>query len=86
MDITYFSNYSGFAPDVISEEFFPTLYQVPSYAMANAYFSTQIKQAYIFFKMSHVNEGILQDGYYTTPFYPMLERTFSLGISWAFFD
>ena len=86
IDITYFTNYRGFAPDLISEAFFPTDYQVPSYARADAYFSTQIKQAYIFFKLSHVNEGILTDGYYTTPFYPMLERTFSLGISWAFFD
>ncbi|MEM9719430.1 MAG: putative porin [Bacteroidota bacterium] len=86
VEITYFSEYQGFGPDLMSGEFFPTSYQVPGYAMADAFFATQIKQAYIFFKLGHVNEGILQDGYYTTPFYPMLERTFSLGISWAFFD
>ncbi len=86
VDVTYFSSYQGFIPDITSGEFFPSQYQVSNYVVADAYFATQIKQAYLFFKLSHANEGLLQAGYYTTPFYPMLERTFSLGISWAFFD
>ena len=86
IDVSYFSSYQGFVPDIASGEFFPSLYQVPGYVVADAYFATQIKQAYLFFKLSHANEGLLQAGYYTTPFYPMLERTLSLGISWAFFD
>ena len=86
VDLHYFTAYDGLTVDPISGEFFPANYRVPSYVAADAFFATQIKQAYLYFKFNHINESLLRPGYYTTPFYPMLERTFSLGVNWTFFD
>ncbi len=86
IEITYFTNYMGFTMDMTSQEFFPTPYEVSGYPRADAFFATQVKGADIFFKFTHVNEGLLRGGYYTTPFYPMLESTFSLGINWSFYN
>jgi|GEM_PF-2720751 len=72
--------------DPITGEYFPVDYDSPFYIQGDAYFSTQIKRAYIFLKFSHLNDGIGRRGYYTVPFYPSLERTFSLGLNWSFYD
>jgi len=86
VDVFYFTDYRGFTLDMPSGEFFPTNYEVGGYLRTDIYFATKVKVANIFFKFSHINEGLIQRGYYTTPFYPMLERTFSLGIDWSFFN
>ena len=86
VDIYYHTAYVGQTVDPLSREFFPANYEIPGYARVDAFFATQIKRAYIYAKMIHINEGILMAGYYTTPFYPMLERTFTLGVNWSFYD
>jgi len=86
VEVYYFTNYWGFTMDMTSQEFFPTNYRVSGYPRADAFFATKVKGADIFFKFSHWNEGLLREGYYTTPFYPMLESTFSLGINWSFYN
>ena len=86
VDIYYHTAYVGQTVDPLSREFFPANYEIPGYARVDAFFATQIKRAYIYAKMIHINEGILMAGYYTTPFYPLLERTFTLGANWSFYD
>lgn len=86
VEFHYNTAFVGQTVDPLSREFFPTNYEVPAYARMDVFFATQIKRTYIYAKLSHVNEGIFLAGYYTTPFYPMLERTFTLGINWSFYD
>jgi hypothetical protein len=86
VDVYYNTAFVGQSIDVLSNEFFQTNYQVPGYSRVDAYAAMQIKGVYIYGKFTHANEGLLLAGYYTTPFHPMLERSFMLGINWSFFN
>jgi hypothetical protein len=59
---------------------------VPSYPIANLFFGFKINRTRIFARMSHLNQGMTAEGYFTTPYYSGLQRTFDLGIDWLFFD
>ena len=76
----------GHTIDPISTEFYPTDYNVKGYARVDAYFAAKIKRAYIFLKFTNAADELGVAGYYSTPFYPGLKRTFSLGINWSFYD
>nr|MDQ3049196.1 putative porin [Bacteroidota bacterium] len=57
-----------------------------NYPVIDFFINTQIKQARIFFKIDHLNSGLMGNGYVLTPSYPLNDRAFKLGISWKFFD
>ncbi|GAB2774120.1 putative porin [Rhabdobacter roseus] len=61
-------------------------FRVDQYAVADVFATFRIKRVRVFLKMSHVNEGLLGPGYYTTPGYLGLRRTFGFGLSWPLFD
>lgn len=88
MDLEYNTQFPGQTLDPISGEFFPTPYLIPAYPRAHAFFVLHPPRShtYVWFRYQHVNEFFPLQGYYTTPFYPMLERSFSFGVSWTFFD
>ncbi|MEM6262811.1 MAG: putative porin [Bacteroidota bacterium] len=88
IDLHFFSSYIGQTVDPLTGEFFPTTYQIDEYVRADAYFAVQIVKPLIYLKIMHINEALFpgRPGYYTTPFYPELERTFVLGVNWTFFD
>lgn len=86
VDVYYNTNYVGQSVDPLSGTYFPVNYRVPGYARVDVLAAMKIKGVYLYVKFVHANEGLLTAGYYTTPFYPMLERTFTLGVYWSFFD
>lgn len=88
VELEYNNSFAGQTVDPISGEFFPTRYLVPDYPRVHAFFVLHPPRSntYVWFRMQHVNEQFPYLGYYTTPFYPMLERTFSFGASWTFYD
>jgi hypothetical protein len=56
------------------------------YIVADAFASLRIDRVRLLLKMSHINEGIGSLGYYITPRYLGLKRTFSFGVYWPLFD
>ena len=86
IDIHAFNSYQGMTVDPVSGEFFPANYEVPGFARADAYFALRIKRTYAYLKVSNVGEGFPQPAYFTTPAYPMLQRTITIGVNWSFFD
>jgi hypothetical protein len=86
IDVHFRTAYTGMTFDPVSGEFFPADFREEVYFTADVFWAAQIKRAYIFLKVGHVNEGLFTPGYYSVPFYPMLERSFSLGVNWTFFD
>jgi hypothetical protein len=50
------------------------------------YFSLRIHKALVLIKVNNALQGIGGQGYFTTPFYPGLQRSFQFGIKWYFFD
>lgn len=82
---------SGFRPlyfDVSNQQFYaqPVGFQVPAYGRLDAAVITRIKGVEIYVRMVNILDEVVIQGYYTTPYYPMLERTFLFGLDWSFFD
>ena len=83
----YQAGFKGWLFDPASQQFYPqNSYQMPGYPRIDIVFATQIKRAYLFIRAINVAEGFPNAGYFTTPFYPMLDRTVMFGVTWPFFD
>jgi hypothetical protein len=54
--------------------------------VADVFVDLKINQVRLFFKFAHVNQGFPSNGYYVSPSYPGLKRTFFLGLDWPLFD
>ena len=61
-------------------------FTIRNYPVVNVFFSADIRAVSIFLKASYVNQGILNDGYFTTPYYSGYPRRFTLGLKWNFFN
>ncbi|GEO04970.1 hypothetical protein AAE02nite_26340 [Adhaeribacter aerolatus] len=56
------------------------------YPIVDLFLTVDIKSFNGFVKMSHVNQGYPQEGYFSSPYYPGMGRSFVFGIKWMFFD
>ena len=61
-------------------------FTIGGYAVADVFFTADIKAVSIFLKAAYVNQGILRDGYFATPYYTGYPRRFQLGLKWNFFN
>lgn len=86
VDVYSNSPYVGMTVDPLSQEFFPTNYLIPFYPRVDLFATAQLRKVGIFARFIHANEGFPRAGYYTTPFYPGLERSLTFGVNWTFFD
>jgi hypothetical protein len=59
---------------------------VKTYPVFDVFLTADIKTLNVFLKMSHVNYDIWAPGYFATPYYPGLRRSFVFGLKWMFFD
>ena len=83
MKAAYFAN----AYDPVLRQFVVQQdFEVPSYPVANLFFGFKINTTRVFARLSHFNQGLTGEGYFLTPYYNGLERTFDIGIDWLFFD
>ncbi|NEM98855.1 putative porin [Pontibacter burrus] len=57
-----------------------------NYPVFDVFLNADIKTVNVFLKMAHVNYGIWEPGYFETPGYPGLRRSFTFGLKWMFFD
>lgn len=85
-DLRYFGSYAGQTIDPISTEFFPTNYQITPYFRLGLFAVLRLRGVYVWGRVQHANESLLTNGYFTTPFYPMLERIVSFGVNWSFYN
>ncbi len=59
---------------------------IGDYPYLNFFINFKVNQARVFFKIDHINQGYFGNTYYSAPHYPMVDRSFKLGISWLFYD
>ena len=57
-----------------------------NYPFIDFFLNAQVKNIRIFFKVDHLNSGMIGDTYIQTPRNPMNGRAFKIGFSWRFFD
>ncbi len=59
----------------------------PGYIVVDAFFVMKVRTAILYIKVPYVNQGLPEDGYFATPFYPGQQRALAdVGIRWMFFD
>jgi hypothetical protein len=56
------------------------------YVVLDAFINLKVRTAIAFLKVPYVNQGFIENGYFTTPYYVGQPRVFDLGIRWSFFD
>lgn len=60
--------------------------QIGGYPYIDFFVNFKIKRARIFFKIQHLNSGLIKREYFTTIHYPMNERSIKFGVSWSFYN
>ncbi len=60
--------------------------KVEGYLQADAFANLRINRVRLFFKFGHVNQGLWGDGYYVSPKFAAMGRTFEFGLHWLLFD
>lgn len=56
------------------------------YFISNFYFDAKIQKVNFFFKISHLNSGLLGYNYFAALHYPFADRYFKIGVKWTFVD
>lgn len=81
---TYFAD--SYMP-VTQQFFLNDHFPVDSYLLSDVFVNMLIKRVRVFFKLSHFNQGFGRtQGYFTTPYYSGMPRSFDFGINWRFYD
>jgi len=88
VDLHYKSAYKADAYMPLSQQFhLQDKLELPPYLLADAFATFRVQRVRLFFKMSHVNEGLMrQPGYLAAPVFTGLPRAFAFGVSWLLFD
>jgi hypothetical protein len=91
VDLSWKSTYYANAYSPATQQFYLSdrtndFNRVDGYLLGDVFLNTQIKRAFIFLKLSHANQGFLAPGYFSTPYYTGLPRSFEFGVKWLFYD
>nr|WP_255710087.1 putative porin [Pontibacter harenae] len=57
-----------------------------TYPVIDVFVTADIKNLNLFLKMANVTDELLAPGYFATPYFPGMRRSFIFGIKWMFFD
>jgi hypothetical protein len=71
---------------VLQQFYLQNQFTVSSYPVVDFFITADIKNFNVFLKMAHVNQGYPEDGYFTSPYYTGMKRSFIFGLKWMFFD
>jgi hypothetical protein len=86
-EMYYQSRYRAFDYSPSTQQFYQQdNFTIRNYAVVDVFFSADIKAVTVFLKVAHVNQGLLYNGYFTTPYYTGYPRRFQLGLKWDFFN
>jgi hypothetical protein len=86
-EMFYHSTYKAFDYSPSTQQFYQQdHFTIRNYAVANVFFVADIKAVSVFLKMAYINQGVLHNGYFTTPYYTGYPRRFQLGVKWNFFN
>lgn len=59
---------------------------VEGYLKADIFADLRINRVRLFLKLSHANQGLFNSGYYVSPRFAGMGRTFEFGVHWLLFD
>lgn len=60
--------------------------EILGYLQADVFADLRINRVRVFVKFAHINQGIFNNGYYASPGFAGMGRTFEFGVHWLLFD
>lgn len=85
-NVSVFGSFYANRFDPVSREFVvQTETELPTYPVVDLFINGKVKTMRFFLSMTHVNEDLLSEGYYGSPYYPGINRTLRIGIFWDLF-
>ena len=86
-DLYYQSSFRAYAYSPSTQQFYlQDGFTIRNYPLVNVFLTADIKTVGFFLKMAYVNQGLLHNGYFASPFYTGLPRHVQFGIRWQFFN
>ena len=86
-EVYYQSRYRALDYSPSTQQFYlQNSFTIRNYPVVDAFISADIKAVTVFLKGAYINQGLLYDGYYTTPYYSGYPRRFQFGLKWNFFN
>ena len=86
-ELYYQSRFRGYAYAPSTQQFYvQDTFHMQNFAVANVFVAADISSASVFLKVAYVNQGLVTNGYFTTPSYTGYPRRFELGVRWKFFN
>jgi hypothetical protein len=87
LEMYYQSRFRGYNYSPSTQQFYQQNYfTIRNYPVVDVFFTADIKTVSVFLKVAYVNQGIMHDGYFTTPYYTGYPRRFQFGVKWNFFN
>ena len=82
VDCDYYTRYyaPGYQPATMSF-YNQRSIMLGNYPFMNAYINMKLSKARFYVMMTHVNQGLFGDNYFSLPHYPLNPRRFQLGVS-----
>jgi hypothetical protein len=85
-DAFYNSSYYGMEWNPASRMFFlQQRVKIGNYPLIDPFLSMQIKRGVLFAKFEHVNQNLINTGFYNTPHYPISLQSFRMGVRWRMY-
>jgi hypothetical protein len=87
LETTFRSGYfaDAYSP-ALNQFYLQDAFEVEPYPIVDVFLAVDIKSLNVFLKLAHANEGFPEPGYFTTPYYTGMRRSFLFGVKWMFFD
>ena len=87
LELHYKSGYYADAWLPLTGQFYlQNTFRTQGFVLVDAFADLRINRVRLFIKMANLAQGLFSNGYYPTPYYPGVQRTFGFGVSWVLFD
>jgi hypothetical protein len=87
IDSRYYTSYYGYDYNPATSQFIQeNTLAFGDYPVLDFFIAAKVKRATLLFKLDHANQQLTKSGYYMIRSYPIPERTFKIGVNWAFYD
>lgn len=85
-DVRYNTPYLATAYSPAASQFYNINETLDAKPVVDVWVKAGLRRANLFVKYEYLNQGLLQNGYYTVKQYPMPDRLMRVGLSWSFYD
>ena len=81
---THYKPY-GYNP-VIQQYHLQDGFESDAFVRVDVFLNFRVRNFIFFAQLQHFNQGFTTDGYFISPYYTGVRRTFDMGVKWTFFD